>query len=43
MRLAAAGAASITEPSTVFYGKVLGTGGLQPFLMTEGELVWTLP
>jgi hypothetical protein len=35
-------AAFISEPSTVFYGKVLGTGSAQPFLVTEGELAWTI-
>lgn len=34
--------ASIAEPATVFYGKVFGTGSSQPFLMTEGELEWTV-
>ena len=33
--------ASLPEPSTVFYGKILGTGSEQPFLVTEGELEWT--
>jgi len=35
-------AASLPEPSTVFYGKILGTGSEQPFLITEGELEWTI-
>jgi hypothetical protein len=39
---AALGAATISEPATTFYGKVLGTGDLQPFLITEGSLTWTL-
>lgn len=33
---------SVSEPPTVFYGKVLGTASAQPFLVTEGELVWTI-
>ncbi len=37
-----AGAASITEPATVFYGKIVGTGSNQPFLVTSGELIWTI-
>ena len=37
-----ADAASITEPATVFYGKVLGTGSEQPFLVTDGDMAWTL-
>ncbi len=37
-----AGAASISEPHTVFYGKVLGTGSAQPFPIQEGELKWTI-
>ncbi len=36
------GAQSISEPCTVFYGKVLGTGSAQPFLITEGQLQWTI-
>lgn len=35
-------AQSFTEPGTVFYGKVLGTGSLQDFLITDGVLTWTL-
>lgn len=35
-------AASIQEPSTVFYGKVIGTGDAQPFMVYEGDLVWTI-
>ncbi len=35
-------AASIQEPSTVFYGKVFGTGDAQPFLIQAGSLVWTI-
>ncbi|MCC7377681.1 MAG: hypothetical protein IT581_23670 [Verrucomicrobiales bacterium] len=36
----AAGGASITEPATVFYGKIIGTGSERPFLVTEGQLRW---
>lgn len=35
-------AASFAEPATVFYGKVVGTGSQRPFLVTEGELTWTI-
>ncbi len=35
-------ATSIMEPATVFYGKILGTSGPQPFLVTEGNLAWTI-
>ncbi|MCL1919543.1 MAG: hypothetical protein FWG50_00470 [Kiritimatiellaeota bacterium] len=35
-------AAGIAEPATTFYGKVLGTADLQPFLITEGRLAWTI-
>ena len=35
-------AAGIMEPATTFYGKVLGTGDAQPFLITEGKLNWTI-
>ncbi|MDA3923257.1 MAG: type I secretion C-terminal target domain-containing protein [Kiritimatiellae bacterium] len=35
-------AASIQEPATVFYGKVIGTGDAQPFMVHEGDLVWTI-
>jgi hypothetical protein len=34
--------ASITEPATVFYGKVLGLGSDQVFIVTEGSLEWTI-
>lgn len=37
-----AGAASIVEPATVFYGTVMGTGSLQPFPVTSGTIEWTL-
>jgi len=33
---------SISEPHTVFYGKVLGTASARDFLVTEGQLVWTI-
>lgn len=33
---------SISEPHTVFYGKVLGTASAQNFLITEGTLAWTI-
>jgi hypothetical protein len=35
-------AASITEPSTIFYGKVLGLGSEQVFPITEGTMEWTV-
>src|SRR5690606_15041039 len=35
-------AASIAEPSTVFYGRIIGTGSDQPFLVTSGELEWRI-
>ncbi len=38
----AVASAQISEPATVFYGKVTGTGGVQPFQVTEGELEWTI-
>lgn len=34
--------AGIAEPATTFYGKVIGTADLQPFLITEGRLKWTI-
>lgn len=34
--------ATIREPATVFYGKVIGTGAGQPFLVTDGEMRWTI-
>jgi hypothetical protein len=37
-----ASAASFSEPHTVFYGKVMGTGSAQDFLVTEGDLTWTI-
>lgn len=35
-------AASFSEPHTVFYGKVLGTESAQDFLITQGDLVWSI-
>lgn len=35
-------AASFSEPSTTFYGKVLGTGSERPFLITDGPMTWTI-
>ena len=35
-------AAAIREPATVFYGRILGTGSERPFVVTTGELRWTL-
>jgi hypothetical protein len=35
-------AGSLSEPHTVFYGKVIGTGSARPFAITDGSLVWTL-
>lgn len=37
-----AGAVSFTEPSTIFYGKILGLGESQNYLITEGALAWTM-
>lgn len=34
--------APITEPETVFYGQVVGTGSSRPFVLTEGTLRWTV-
>ncbi len=34
--------ATFSEPSTVLYGKIFGTGSKWPFLLTEGELNWTI-
>ena len=34
--------ATFSEPSTVIYGKIFGTGSKWPFLLTEGELNWTI-
>ena len=33
---------TFSEPHTVFYGKVLGTASIQPFLVTTGKLAWTI-
>ena len=35
-------ALSFSEPATVFYGKVLGTGSARDFLITAGTLTWTI-
>jgi len=35
-------AASFGEPATVFYGTVTGTGSLQPFAVTQGDILWTI-
>ncbi|MCL1856052.1 MAG: hypothetical protein FWF84_00175 [Kiritimatiellaeota bacterium] len=35
-------AATIAEPATTFYGKVVGTADAQPWLITEGRLEWTI-
>lgn len=32
----------VSEPQTVFYGKVLGTASAQDFLVTTGKLAWTI-
>ena len=37
-----AASAGIAEPATTFYGKVVGTADLQPWLITEGKLAWTI-
>ena len=39
---AAADAATIPEPATVFYGQVIGTASAQPFVLTDGALEWTI-
>ncbi len=33
---------SFSEPATVFYGKVIGTGSEQPFMIYDGNLAWTI-
>ena len=33
---------SFSEPSTVFYGKIIGTGSARPFLIHEGDLSWII-
>lgn len=35
-------ALSLQEPPAVFYGRITGTGSVQPFLVTQGEMRWTL-
>ncbi len=35
-------AAAISEPATVFYGKVIVTDAVRPYLLTEGTLLWTI-
>ncbi len=35
-------AQDVSEPQTVFYGKVLGTASAQDFLITTGKLSWTI-
>jgi hypothetical protein len=35
-------AASFSEPATVFYGKIVGTGSARPFQVTDGQLEWTI-
>jgi len=35
-------AQTFSEPHTVFYGKVLGTASAQNFLITTGQLSWTI-
>ncbi len=37
-----AAGATFTEPSTVVYGRVFGVGSERPFLVSEGELEWTI-
>lgn len=34
--------ASISEPATVFYGKIVGTGSERPFVVTDGQIRWQL-
>ena len=33
---------TFSEPATIFYGKVLGTGSAQDFLITAGDLEWSI-
>ena len=40
--LVTATADTFTEPSTVVYGRVLGVGSEQPFLVSTGALEWTI-
>jgi hypothetical protein len=35
-------ATSFSEPCTVFYGRIIAIGSTQPFLLTEGDLTWTI-
>ncbi len=35
-------AASISEPETIFYGKIFSAGSGQPYLLTEGQLTWII-
>ena len=35
-------ALSLQEPATVFYGRIIGTGSVQPFVVTEGDLHLTI-
>jgi hypothetical protein len=35
-------AQTFSEPATIFYGKVVGVGSAQPFLIHDGELSWTI-
>ncbi len=35
-------AQTFSEPATIFYGKVVGVGSDQPFLIHEGALSWTI-
>lgn len=35
-------ATTFGEPATVFYGRIIGTGSERPFVVTQGELRWTL-
>ncbi|HMP76318.1 MAG TPA: Calx-beta domain-containing protein [Kiritimatiellia bacterium] len=40
--LSRAEAQTFSEPATIFYGKVIGTGSAQPFMINEGALQWTI-
>jgi hypothetical protein len=35
-------AQTFSEPATIFYGKVVGVGSAQPFVIHEGALSWTI-
>ena len=37
-----ADAQTFSEPATIFYGKVVGVGSVQPFMIHEGVLRWTI-